>query len=176
MKTFIIIGLVCAAAFGQQAKRDTIEATDKLNINPLAGLRYIDLTTEDAVFTAKGIKKKARAYQYYFRVSGEEDYARVSYFGNNLADYVSPVPKAHGHMKSYMAMKFTNIVLFYGGLITTAVGGALSLSKKELSPVVFVGAALFSSSWIPKYFSYNKIPEAVGAYNAEISEYKEVIP
>lgn len=165
--------LIAACALGQHAKRDTLEQTDTSRTHPLQGLRALDLTTEEDVFTTLGQAKKPRPNQYYFRVEGEEEYTRVGYAGTNLAQYVEPVDDAHAMMESYMYMRMGHVTLFYGGIALALAGTALSVSNSEFSPVLLGGVAVFSVSWVPFFMSHDKVPDAVGAYNAKIAEYKE---
>jgi hypothetical protein len=157
--------------FAQQASRERPDSTDQLEINPLNGLRYIELSIEKSVFDQKGISKKA-SDAFYFRVEGDEDYTKVSYFGNNLSDYVTNVEPAHDLMASYRNLKMVHSGLLWGGIALTAVGVVSLLSNGEISPLIFAGAGTFSVSWIPNYFSRDKIPEAVGVYNQSIGKFQ----
>jgi hypothetical protein len=171
---FIILG-VLQTCFGIQAQRDEADETDSLNISPLRGLHFIDITTEEDVFLQKGIKKKSKAYQYYFRVEGEKEYTKVSYFGINLAQYLLPVEESHRIMKSYQYMKMMGAATRYGGVAMTLVSGTLSIVNKELNPLLLVGVAILAISYLPSYFTHDKIPEAVGVYNSQVGNYQEKI-
>jgi len=167
----LILLLSVSFLFAQQAIRERPDSTDQLEINPLNGLRYIELSVEKSVFDQKGINKKA-SDAFYFRVEGEEDYTKVSYFGNNLSDYVINVEPAHDLMASYRNLKLASNGLLWGGVVLAAAGVASLISNSEISPLLFVGIGTFSVSWIPNYFSHDKIPEAVGVYNQSIGKFQ----
>jgi len=169
---FSILFFACAYTGAQQAERDTAEATDNLNLEPLRGMTYIDLTTEEDVFSQKGIKQKPKSNQYYFRVDRDIRYTKVTYFGDNLAEYVYDVDPAYQIMLSYRNCKMGFSGLFFGGLGLSALGAIVSLAGGEgISPILFVGFGFTLISWVPNYLAHDKIPEAVGIYNEKIGEH-----
>lgn len=156
----------------QQAEREKIDSTDLLEINPLRGLHFIELSLEKDVLEKQGVNDKKPSDAFYFRVEGEEDYTKVSYFGNNLSDYVANVEPAHDMMKSYRNLKIAHNGLFWGGVALALAGSALIAKNGEVSSALFVGLGSFSLSWIPNYFTQDKIPRAIGIYNESISKYQ----
>jgi hypothetical protein len=173
MMRFFVFTLIISASilFAQQAIREHPDSTDRLNINPLNGLRYIELSIEKSIFDQKGIDKKA-SDAFYFRVEGDEDYTKVSYFGNNLSDYVINVEPAYNIMASYRNLKIAHSGLFWGGIALASAGAVSYAANKDISPLIFVGLGTFSISWIPEYFSHDKIPEAIGVYNQSIGKFQ----
>ena len=164
-----LVGCICGDAAGQQAEK----TPDSSGVISLEGYQPLDLTTEEGVFSTLGIEKKPKANQYYFRVSGETEYTKVSYFGVNLTPYIQVVPEARSTMNSFLLLRMAHVVMFYGGIATAAGGAAMSVSNKELSPVLLLGAALFSVSWIPLFFSHDNVPDAIGIYNEKLSEFEK---
>jgi len=169
--TFIL--LITGDIPGGQSYREKPEPTDELVVHRLKGLRQIDLTIEADIFSQKKVSKKPNPRQYYFRVSGEETFEKVSFTGTNLGDYLYGVPEAHGIMKSYGTLKVSSVGSFYGGLGVFALGLALTLfGEGSVNPILLVGAAVVSVSWLPKWASHNKVSEAVAVYNEKIGEYE----
>lgn len=173
MKIYLLLCLcfLFSALNAQQAERDSAEATDKLDIQPLKGLRPIDLCIEKDVFEQLGMREKQGGDAYYFKVDGDSEFIKVSYFGDNLSDYVINVEPSYKTLKSYRNLKATHAGMLYGGLALTILGGLISYSDKDLSPTLLVGVGTASLSWIPSYFSSSKIPEAIGKYNESVSQF-----
>ena len=172
MIKYILLAFLVSFSYSQQADRERPDSTDLLEINPLSGLHYIELTIEKDVFIQKQITDKSPSDNFYFRVEGDDDYAKVSYFGNNLSDYVTNIEPAYNIMKSYRNLKITENSLFWGGLLMVTAGAAMYLSSKEVSPIIFIGIGSSSISWIPNYFSNDKIPQAIDVYNKSITKYQ----
>ncbi len=168
----LIIGISLSFPNGQQADRERPDSTDIFEINPLSGLHYIELTIEKDVFIQKKITNKKPSDDFYFRVEGDDDFTKVSYFGNNLSDYVTNIEPAYNIMKSYRNLKLAENGLFWGGLLMVTAGTAMFLSSKEVSPLIFIGIGSSSISWIPNYFSNDKIPQAIDVYNQSITKYQ----
>jgi hypothetical protein len=168
----VSLGLLVSFLFAEQAAREKPDATDNVEIHPLSGLHYMELSVEKDVFEQKGITDKKASDDFYFRVEGEEDYTKVSYFGTNLSEYLTNVEPAYDLMSSYRNLKMAHSGLFWGGIALSALGASFYFSNKEISPVLFVGVGSFSLSWIPNMFSQSKIPEAVGTYNESIQKYQ----
>jgi hypothetical protein len=173
----LLAGCACAqqpaspsAGPGGQAGRDTAEAADIPKLEPLRANRYIELTTEEDVFAQQSIAKKPHDNQYYFKVDKDSGYMPVNYFGDNLAEYVFDVDSAYQTMLSYRNTRMAFSAMFYGGIGLSLIGGIVSLVQNSISPILFVGLGSLSISWVPNYISHDKIPDAVGIFNAEISE------
>lgn len=158
----------------EQAERDVPDATDSLKIHPLTGLHYINLALESEAFEELGITGKKPGDNYYFRVEGDSELTKVSYFGTNLSEYVTNVEPSYKLLNEYRNLRMTYSGMLYGGLLVTLLGGVFSAMDNSLSPTLFVGIGIFSLSWIPNYFSKNKIPEAVGIYNKAIQSHQDM--
>lgn len=169
IRIFLLVALgSCSLLFAEQAERDVPDPTDSLKINPLHGLPYINLALESDAFTELGITDKKPGDRFYFRIEGDSELAKVSFFGDNLAEYLTNVSPALDLMKAYRNRKMAHMGMLCGGALVTLVGTIFSVSDKNLSPVLFVGIGIASLSWIPNYFSKTKIPEAVGLYNKAV--------
>lgn len=105
---------------------------------------------------------------FYFQVDGDSAKEKVSYFGNNLADYICNVQPARIKIGQYRSLKTTQSGLFIGGCILTAIGTFFTSQSGAVSPTMLIGLGTLSFSWIPGYIATGKVPEAVDLYNRSI--------
>jgi hypothetical protein len=163
MKTVVLLFIMISFAFSSQAQRDTVEASDSIVVNPLNGLRYINL-----------IVKSESGSSFVFQVDGDTTTEKVSYFGNNLADYVSNVASAKKKISEYRTLRVTQTGLLVSGIILTALGTTFTIQDGEVSPTILFGIGTAAFSWIPAYLTQNKISEAVGSYNETLQRHQKV--
>jgi len=157
MKSLVLFLVLCIPLYPFQAEKDTVEASDTVTVNPLSGLRSINLLQ-----TGEG------RGPFYFQVDGDSAKEKVSYFGNNLADYICNVQPARIKIGQYRSLKTTQSGLFIGGCILTAIGTFFTSQSGAVSPTMLIGLGTLSFSWIPGYIATGKVPEAVDLYNRSI--------
>ncbi|MBL8027142.1 MAG: hypothetical protein JNL74_12060, partial [Fibrobacteres bacterium] len=116
MKIITAVLLCAALSFSYQAQRDTLEPTDSISVSPLSGLRYINL-----------LVNSNSSSTFLFQVDGDSSVEKVSYFGNNLANYVCNVESAKKKISEYKTLRFAQTGLLISGIVLTAIGTTFTI-------------------------------------------------